>query len=264
MTYGCMTSKRSPITSIFLPLILAVLFVLPGCAGHRGSGELAGAAYYFNQGEEYMKKKNYSAAQTSFQTIVDSYSGSELIDSAQFMLAEAHFMNEDYITAAYEYERLYQAYPTSMFTEEAMFKRAVCYFHESPKASLDQENTKLAIEDFNHFIDTYPISTLVDEAEDYIDELNTKLAYKEYKNAELYAKLKKYESAIIYYRMVIEEYPRTPWANESRYGIGEVYMKQKQYDKAREQFQALVTAIAKPELKERAQKRLDDIDSHED
>ena len=234
---------------------MAVL-ILAGCASRNRSGELSGAAFYFNLGKENMDKKNYVAAQANFQTIVDSYSGSELIDAAQFMLAEAHYMNEDYVVGAYEYEQVYRSYPSSIYAEEAMFKRAVCYFHESPKPTLDQENTLMSIEDFNQFIDTYPYSLFVDEAQEYIDELRAKLAEKEFRNAETYVKLKKYESAVIYYRMVIEEYPRTPWANEARYGIGEVYLKQNQFEKAREQFQILVNGIVKPDLKERARKRL--------
>ena len=219
------------------------------------------AEYYYNRGMEFMEKKDYMEAQQNFQIVVDSYSGSEYVDSAQYMLAETYYMNEDYITAAFEYERVFEDYPSSLHVAEAMFKRAVCYFEESPKASLDQENTNLAIDDFNRFIDTYPRHELVPQAQEYIDELREKLAYKEFNNAEIYRKLKKYDAAIIYYRLVITDYPRTTWANEARFGIGLVYLKQSQYERAREQFQMLVNADLSENLKNRAEERLSYIEN---
>ncbi len=207
-----------------------------------------------------MEKKDYVKAQTEFQTVIDSFPASELIDRAQFMLAEANFNNEDYITAAYEYDRVYKDYPSSIHAEEARYKRAICYYNESPKAELDQENTLLAIDEFNRFVDNFPRSEFVEEAQNYIEELREKLAFKEYKNAELYRKLKKYASAIQYYRFVIGDYPRSVWADESRYGMGLVYLKQKNYERAKEMFQRLVTTNVSEDLKNKSSKRLSYIE----
>ena len=85
------------------------------------------AQFYFDRGMKYMEKKDYVKAKTDFQTIIDSFPASGLVDRAQFMLAEAHFNNEDYITAAYEYDRVYKDFPSSSYAEGARYKRALCY-----------------------------------------------------------------------------------------------------------------------------------------
>jgi len=241
-----------------LSIVILICFVI-GCS-KTVKKESVNAQFYFDRGTEYMEKKDYIKAITDFQTVTESYPGSEIVDKAQFMLAEAHFMNEDYLTAAYEYERVYTDYPSSTYVPEAWFKKALCYQNESPKAVLDQENTLAAIDEFNRFIDNFPQHELAKKAQENIEELRAKLALKEYKNAELYRKLKKDESAIIYYRFVIRDYPRSIWANEARYGLGLVYLKQKNYEKAREMFQFLVNTNVSKDLKNKASDKLDDIE----
>lgn len=242
---------------LFVSLIL-ICFTL-SCSSSNIK-QLNDAQFYFDRGMNYMEKRDYVKAQADFQTIIDSFPASELVDRAQFMLAEANFKNEDYITAAYEYDRVYKDYPSSIHAEEARYKKALCYYYESPKAALDQENTLLAIDEFNRFIDNFSRSKFVEEAQKYIEELREKLAFKQFKNAQLYRKLKKYDSAIQYYRFVISEYPRSIWADESRYGMGLVYLKQKNYERAKEMFQRLVTTNVSEDLKNKASEKLSYIE----
>jgi len=137
---------------LFMFLLICLVF---GCSSSIRQN-MDDDQFYFQRGMNYMEKKDYVKAIADFQTVVESYQGSRIIDQAQYMLAEAHFMNEDYLTAAYEFERVYMDYPSSKYVPDARYKRALCYYHESPKADLDQENTLLAIDDFNRFIDNYP------------------------------------------------------------------------------------------------------------
>ncbi|MFC1552755.1 outer membrane protein assembly factor BamD [Candidatus Latescibacterota bacterium] len=249
------SKNKSKYTLVSLLLVSLIL----GCGG-ANIKKVVDAQFYFDRGMQYMERKDYIKAQTDFQTVIESYTASVLVDRAQFMLGEANFNNEDYITAAYEYDRVYKDYPSSMHAEEARYKRALCYYNESPKASLDQENTILAMDEFLRFLDNFPRSEFADEAQTRIDELSEKLAFKEYRNAEVYRKMKKYDAAIQYYRFVIRDYPRSVWADESQYGIGIVHLKQKNYEKAKEVFQRLVTTNVSEELKNKASKKLSYIE----
>lgn len=249
-----MVSIQMSHKQFFIGALLLMVFAV-GC-GSAARKELINAQFYFDRGMKYMNQKDYIKALTDFQTIIESYQTSDLVDRAQFMLSEAHYMNEDYVTAAYEYERVFADFPSSEHAVEARYKRALCYYNESPKADLDQENTRLAIDDFNRFIDNYPSHELSREAQKHIDELRAKLAYKDFKSAELYRKLKKYDAALIYYQSVIRDYSRTTWADESRFGIGLVYLKQKKFEQAKEVFQRLVNTTDNKDLKDKSQKKL--------
>ncbi len=238
---------------LFVPFVCGLILV--GCAAQTIQ-KAADAQFYLDRGKQYMERKDYIKAQADFQTVIESYPASMLVDQAQFWLAEAHYSNEDYVTAAYEYDRVYKDYPSSRHAEEAQYKRAMCYYHESPKAPLDQKNTQLAIDEFNRFISNYPRSKFLDDANARIQELRNKLALKEYKNAETYRKLKQYDAAMQYYRYVINDYPRSVWADESQYGIGLVQLKLENYERAREVFERLVSLNVSDELKEKASKKL--------
>ena len=201
---------------------LLVLLIL-GCS--KGvEREIRDDSFYFERGLKYLEKKNYENAIKDFQTVVDTGT-SAIVDHAQFMLGETHYRNEDYLTAAFEYTRVYMDFPSSNFAADAWYKKAMCYFMESPRANLDQENTLLAIDEFNRFIDNFPRHDLVEDARKKIIELEEKLSYKEYRNGEQYRRMKEYDSALIYYESVIEGFPKTVWADYCRYSMGIVHIK---------------------------------------
>ena len=255
MVSGFIRTKKN------LFLVILFIYFAVGCSSSlKKDEEIIDAQFYFNRGMEMMSKKDYVKAIADFETVVNSFPGSVIVDHAQFMLGEAHYMSEEYLTAAYEYERVYADYPSSNFAPDAHYKKALCYYMESPIATLDQENTQLAIDEFNRFIDNYPTSKFVSEAQSRIEELKAKLALKEYFNAETYRKLKDYEAALIYYRFVINKYPRTIWADYARCGIGEVNFKMEEYEKAKEMFLLILNADVDVKLKKKAEKFLEEIE----
>ena len=88
---------RSRMTAIYKVFLTALLMFTAGCASNIRT-ELKGEAFYMDRGMRRFEKKNYEAAIEDFRTVVDSFSGSGIVDKAQFMLGEAHYNNEDYIT----------------------------------------------------------------------------------------------------------------------------------------------------------------------
>ncbi len=89
---------------------------------------------------------------------------------------------------------------------------ADCYYELSPDYPLDQQYTKKSIEEFQVFIDFFPLNEKVSKAESKINELNDKLARKEYESARIYDKMEYYTAAIKYYDTVMEVYHDTQYA----------------------------------------------------
>jgi len=253
----------------FLFSLLVAIFAF-GCASkgkYKQKDLVIDANFYFARGMKELNKKNYDNAIENFNTVVESFSGSAVVDSALYFLAEAHYKNEDYITAAYEYERVYSDYPSSRFVAEAQYKKALCYYQESPKASLDQENTRLALDEFNRFIDNFPQNPLIEEAQKRIDGLREKLAYKEYLAAETYRKMKSSESleaALLYYNEIIGQYPRSVWVDDATFGIGQVHMRRKEYAEAAEVFRQLAESDqTDSNIRKKAARELSNIKKNE-
>ena len=94
-----------------------------------------------------------------------------------------------------------------------------CYYLDSPDARLDQTPTYSAIAALQEFVDVYPESDRVPEANKLLEELTNKLAYKAYLNAKLYYNLgnylgNNYESAVISAQNAIKKYPTTSYHEE--------------------------------------------------
>jgi len=76
--------------------------------------------------------------------------------------------------------------------------------------------------------------------------------------------MRHYEAALIYYREIINDYPRTIWADYAIYGIGDVYFKQEEYSKAKEMFIRIVNDDdVEMDLKEKASSKLQEIENLE-
>ena len=61
------------------------------------------------------------------------------------------------------------------------------------------------------FIEDFPGSDHIYDAEDAIVSLRLKLAHKDYESGRMYLKLEEYESALIYFRSVLNNYYDTKW-----------------------------------------------------
>jgi outer membrane protein assembly factor BamD len=158
------------------------------------------------------EEEDYEEAVKEFEAIILQYPGSSIIDDAQYYLAMARFQREEYILAAYQYSKLIKGMPSSEFLADAQFMLADCYYELSPDYTLDQQYSKKAVEEFQVFIDFFPLNAKVAEAESRINELNDKLARKEFEAARIYHKMEYYSAAFKYYDVVMEIYHDTKYA----------------------------------------------------
>jgi outer membrane protein assembly factor BamD len=94
-----------------------------------------------------------------------------------------------------------------------------CYYLDSPDPRLDQTATINALAAFQEFIDIYPESERVPEANKLMDELNNKLSKKAYLNAKLYYNLgnymgNNYLSAVITAQNALKKFPSTSYRED--------------------------------------------------
>ena len=176
-------------------------------------------------------QEDYEEAIKEFDAIILQYPGSAIVDDAQYYLSMSRFNRGEYILAAYQFSRLIKGMPSSEFLADAQFMLADCYYELSPNYTLDQKYTKKAIEEFQVYIDVFPLNQKVTEAEAKIKELNDKLAKKDYETARIYEKLQYYTAAIMYYDDVMEVYHDTQFAPLASYNkINLLVNRERNYD----------------------------------
>jgi outer membrane protein assembly factor BamD len=156
--------------------------------------------------------EDYEEAVKEFEAIIIQYPGSSILDDAQYYLAMTRYKRGEYILAAYQFSKLIKSMPSSEFLADSQFMLAECYYELSPHYTLDQQYTKKAIEEYQAFIDFFPLNEKISLAENKIKELNDKLAKKEYESSRIYTKMDYYTAAFKYLDNVMELYHDTQYA----------------------------------------------------
>ncbi|MBD3289412.1 outer membrane protein assembly factor BamD [candidate division KSB1 bacterium] len=218
-----------------LLFITLSLTIIVSCGGNRPKKDLS-AEERMKYAMKEFEDGDYLDAKTEFRIIVLNFPGHNIVDKAQYYLAECHFELKEYILAIAEYEKLTRMFPNSSYVDDAMYKVGLANFKLSPKYSLDQTYTLQAIEKLQRFMEEYPQSDYMDEATEIMNRCREKLAKKEYKNGELYRKLAYYDAAILYFESVVNNYYDTDFAKEAQYWLGYCLKKDSEYDRAREEY----------------------------
>jgi outer membrane protein assembly factor BamD len=181
---------------------------------------------------ELYEEEDYLEAVKEFESILLQYAGSSLIDDAQYYVGLTRYQREEYIIAAYEFSKLIKNMPASSFVADAQFMLAECYYGLSPNYNLDQVYTKKAIEEFQVFIDFFPLNERVHKAEAKINELNEKLAMKNFTVAKIYEKMDYYTASMKYYDYVVETYHDTEYAPRALFRKIMLLMEREREDEA--------------------------------
>jgi outer membrane protein assembly factor BamD len=217
--------------SIVSGFILITALVLGGC----GSSEVTTVMSVedrFSRAKELFDNGDHLAAINEFTVITLQFQGSSLAPDAQYYLGECRFERGEYLLAAFEYSIVKRNYPASTRVADATYKSALCYYHLSPKASLDQKYTRTAIDEFQSFVEYYPANPNAADADAKIHELTDRLAKKQFDTARLYRTMEYYRSAMFYYDDVIEKYHDTEYAPLAYIGKVELLMSRNRYSDA--------------------------------
>ena len=250
--------RRSVIEKAGRFLVLAVLCW--GCSTTQAVKIPESAEKLYQEAQEELQDGRCFKAVEKFEQMVATFPGSHIVDDAQFYLAESHFCLEDYVSARFEYERLVNDYPLSEWVDDAQYKIGLCYFRQSRPVQLDQEDTEKAITHFERFIAENPNSPLVPEATQRILQCRSKLAEKDYRIGEGYAKRKDYKAALFYYESVLVGYEDTKWAGLALLGIGEVHFKQGKIKEALEYLCRALTTDGGERLHKKVRKRIAEME----
>jgi outer membrane protein assembly factor BamD len=121
--------------------------------------------------------------------------------------------------ANYFFKNFAKVWTQSSRSEECLFLAAICSARLSPDSNLDQTDTKVALDEFQLFIDTYPNSALRDSCNNMMRGLNEKLETKSFEIAKLYERTEKWKSAGMSLKGFLKEYPESRYKPEAMYLI---------------------------------------------
>ncbi len=245
---------RTAITTL-LALLSLVAAIGPGCGGPRPLSSMT-AHELFQEGTKKYEKRKYFRAIEIFQACVYNYPGDAIVDTAQYHLALSYFGNKEYEVAQVEFNRLILNYPSSVYFEQSVFMRAVCFFEATPKHyGLDQSELEIAIRQFEDFIIDSPESDVVSDARKYLLVARTRLARKYYNAGMVYSRIAAYKAAQIYFQKVIDDYTDTEYAALATFEYAVMDIKQGNFDQACTRFKDFQSVFVDHEKAKRAREQ---------
>ncbi|MBL7883562.1 MAG: outer membrane protein assembly factor BamD [Bacteroidia bacterium] len=167
----------------------------------------------------YFEKEDYTRALTLFEELVSVYRGTTKAEEIQYYYAYCHYNIGDYILAGYHFRNYSRVFQNGKHAEECAYMNAYCFYLNSPNYSLDQIDTKLAIKEFQKFVNLYPKSERVKECNNLLDELRGKLERKSYENSMLYYNTGNYKASAIAFDNHIKDFPDTKHREELNFLI---------------------------------------------
>ncbi|MDW8297558.1 MAG: outer membrane protein assembly factor BamD [Raineya sp.] len=166
---------------------------------------------------EYFEQKSYLKALALLEEVEPLLRGKKEYEKAQYLMAHAYFKNKEYEMASYTFKRLYETYPRSEWAEECLYMHAISLYNQSPESELDQKPTLEAIQSIQKYLNAYPQSPKIEEANKIIEELRAKLEKKAYDQALLYYKNSNYKAAIKAMTNFQKDFPDSAYMEEILY-----------------------------------------------
>jgi outer membrane protein assembly factor BamD len=127
----------------------------------------------------------------------------------RFYMAECLFQQKRFLEATREYRRVADQHAQDSLAPMALLRAGLAYARLWRRVELDATYGLSSLTVLSELLTRYPQSQAAVDARTHIAELNEDFARKEYRTGNYYFRLKAYDSAIIYFRSVVANWPQT-------------------------------------------------------
>jgi outer membrane protein assembly factor BamD len=205
-----------------LACLLMFSLVLFSCGEYQKVLNKGTTEEQYKMAVKLYESNKYSKALRLFEKITPTYRGKPQMERIQFMVAQSNFNEKNYSMSGYYFDRFAKNYPKSSKLEEAAFLSAYSYKLASPRFSLDPTDTNKALDAFQGFINSYPDSDKIEEANLHYKELRYKLQKKYFEIAKTYYRtaeydLRNYKAAIQAFDNLLSDYLGSEFKEEALY-----------------------------------------------
>jgi len=219
------------------PLLLAAgIAALAGCGGGRAPetasavpAQAEGASpaevdSLYRLGEQTIRRGKWGDAIKYLERVLLEFSpGDSRIPQARYYLGEAKFSLGLHLEAAREFRRVSDDTPNDKLAPNALLRVADVYADLWRRPELDPSYGQTALATYQELLNRYANAPAAQRAQERIKELEERFAFKEYRAALFYFKLKAYDSAILYLKDVVATYPRATIAPDALIKLVEAY-----------------------------------------
>lgn len=226
--------------------IVVVAFVAGACKPafvpktFKGSTE----ELYVAAHKEYRKRRFDNAIAAFERLTLELPARDTLLPRAHFWLGKSHARHGAQLLAAQEFARVTEGFPDDSLGDDALIESGRAYQRLWRKPGLDAQYGQNALGAYRLLLVLYPNSSLRGEAIRQVNKLEQWFATKDYENGLHYMRRKAYDSAIIYLKDVVKNYPSSTRARDANLRLVEAYRAIRYKDDAAESCAVLRAAYA--------------------
>jgi outer membrane protein assembly factor BamD len=214
--------------------VVIVGFAAAACAGRLDVSKFKGTnEELYEKSFKAFQKHNWDDAVAGFEKLtLELPAHDTLLSRAHFYLGEAHEHRGEYLLAAQSYSRLAESFPDDSLADRALYDAGRSYQKMWHRPDLDASNGESALTSYQQLLSLYPGSPLAADGQRQIARLDEWFAIKDYLNGVHYYKHHAYDSAIIYLKDVVKNYPTTATARLAQLKLVDAYRAIKYQDDA--------------------------------
>jgi outer membrane protein assembly factor BamD len=258
--------RTSP-TSFFVRLTVAsAVAILSACASTpRGlvpPGTAEPDKFLFDKGTEALNAKKWLTAREYFKQVTETYTQSPYRPDAKLGIGDTYLGEgtaEALVLAINEYREFLTFYPTNRRADYAQFKLGMAHFRQMRSPQRDQTETREAVKELQAFVDRYPNSSLMPEAQAKLREAKDRLDESNYLVGYFYFRQRWYPGAIDRFRQVLKEDPEYTNRDAVYFYLAESLVKMNQQAEALPYLEKLVDEFERSEYLQDAQRRITEL-----
>lgn len=201
----------------FFLLSISVLFLLSCNNSFNKVLKSKDFDYKLQMADKYYGEKKYNKAQQLYVELFSVFKGTDKFEDLYYKYAYCSYYLKDYLNAENLFKDFLGVFPNSTKSEEIAYMQAYSYYRQSPKVELDQANTLKARDMMLTFMNNYPNSGRLKDAQEIVNLCRKKQEKKDFISAKLYYNIGQYQAAGIYYNNLVNDYPDSQSGDEYLY-----------------------------------------------
>lgn len=205
-------------------VVLLALAAVTGCFRSFNVRNYPSAQALYVAGQAQYQKEKWANAISAFERLTfDLPTRDTLLPRAHWYLGQARRNNDERLLAAQSFNRLAEQFPNDTLADDAMFMAARSYREMWRRPSLDPQYGILAQAQYRLVMGVFPDSPYADSSLQALAELDEWFAAKDYETGMHYVRRRAYDSALLYFRDVVANYPNTDKARQAMLQMVRVY-----------------------------------------
>ena len=177
----------------------------------------------YKQGKEALMQGDVIFAAKKFNEAEILYPQSEWAPKSSLMAAYAYYSQDYHNESIAELERFLIVYQGHKNLDYAYYLLGLSYYEQISDEKKDLQSIIKSKENFSYLIKNYNYTEYAQDAEFKLDLINDLLASKEMYVGRYYFEKKKWIAAINRFKIVIDDYDKTIYAEEALHRLVEIY-----------------------------------------